>query len=235
MGRRREGGIGFLDLARGPVAAKVARAIVPDLRRRIHRAARLHDRRQYLVFDLDQFRRIARLIQRLGDHEGDAVARIAHLVRGQQGPLPHVTAGAVAIPHRRNAGQGAEALGLDIRAGQHQQDPGRRLGRFGIDGFDAGMGMGRAQDMALGLEGQIDVVQIATIAGQQASILRAPNGFSRAKLAHRDHAFFSRHGKPVEQAAADETLFPMLDSPAMPLQGNRGETVAVRGYPAPPV
>ena len=37
-------------------------------------------RRQRLVVDLDQFGGVARLRQRLGDHEGDAVADEAHLV-----------------------------------------------------------------------------------------------------------------------------------------------------------
>ena len=77
-------GVGRVLVAHHQRERDVVRRLVPHRRRaRLHRILDGDDRRQRLVVDLDQFGGIARLRQRFGDHEGDAVADRAHLVGGK--------------------------------------------------------------------------------------------------------------------------------------------------------
>ena len=71
----------FRGIAVEIVERDVARHVVVELRRAGRRGlARLGDGGQRLDVDLDRFRRILGLRQRLGDHDGDRIADEAHLV-----------------------------------------------------------------------------------------------------------------------------------------------------------
>ena len=131
-----EGGIGRGLIAEHQPERPVALLVVlPDLRRALLRGVlEIGDRRQFLVLDLDQFGGVARLHLGLGDHEGDAVADIAHAVLADQ-RQPGAEAGRRADLFRhRMRGQFAELVGLGIGAGQDQQHAGRGLG---LRRFDA--------------------------------------------------------------------------------------------------
>ena len=75
----------------------------------IERAAGLGHRRQRLIFDLDRFERVQRLIARFSHHRGDNVAHVMHLTGCQHRTqhLPHRTA--VGERHRMHADEFAEA------------------------------------------------------------------------------------------------------------------------------
>ena len=77
-----EGRVGrFLVAEHQPEADIALRAVVPDLRRAVFGGVLEIDHgRQRLVVDLHQLGRVARLRERLGDDEGDAVADEARLV-----------------------------------------------------------------------------------------------------------------------------------------------------------
>ena len=67
-------------VAERPRVALVARRLVVDLRRaRLQRVDAVHDRGQHLVVDLDQLGGVLRLVARLGDHQRDLIADVAHL------------------------------------------------------------------------------------------------------------------------------------------------------------
>ena len=119
---------------------------VPD-RRRAGRD-RIRGRRhggQRLVVDLDQLGGVLGLVERLGHHEGDRIADIAHPVAGQHGcgaTKPGARRGACAA----RAGADAERRHLGIVAGQHQQHAGLRARRRRVD--RGGCGHGRAASAA---------------------------------------------------------------------------------------
>ena len=79
----------------------------------------LTTRRQRLVVDLDQLGGVARLRQRLGDDEGDAVADVAHPVGDEQRLEGAVALGRAEILRHQVRGQRAELLGRGVGAGQH--------------------------------------------------------------------------------------------------------------------
>ena len=127
--------------AEGVVAVRV---VVPDLGRAVLGGVlEVDHRRQRLVVDLDQLGGVARLRQRLGDHEGDAVADEAHLVGNEQRLEGAVALGRAEILRHQMRGHGAELVGRGIGAGQHQQHAGRGLGLRHVDALDAGVGVRR--------------------------------------------------------------------------------------------
>ena len=78
----REGSVGRRRIALAPAAHQVARHIVVDQRRIGCEGLRdRHDGGQRVVVDLEQFRCVARLVERVGHDHGDDVADMAHLAR----------------------------------------------------------------------------------------------------------------------------------------------------------
>ena len=168
-----EGGIGRRLIAEHQPERPVALVVVlPDLRRAFFDGVfEIGDRRQFLVFDLDQIGGIARLHLGLGDHEGDAVADIADLVVADQ-RQPGAKAGRRAdFLRHRMGGQFAELVGLGVGAGQNQQHAGRGLGLRGVDALDPRVGIGRGHGHRIGLVRQVDVVDIAALAGEKTLVL----------------------------------------------------------------
>ncbi len=82
---RREGRIGCGFVAEGGVDRDVLRRLVPHERcAELHRVFRMKHERQFLVVDRNRFGGIERLRLRFGDHSGDRLAHMAHLVGWQQ-------------------------------------------------------------------------------------------------------------------------------------------------------
>ncbi len=115
---------------------------------------------QRLVFDLDRLGGVLGLLQRFGDHEGDGIAEIAHPFAREKRLRRSEGRAAVAPLARRHRALGAELAQRLVRAGQHQEHAGHRLGGVGRDGDDAGMTMGRAQHIAARLSAHLHVVDI---------------------------------------------------------------------------
>ena len=84
----------------------------------IEGSARVDDRRQRFVFDVDQLQRVSRGVTVVGDNEGDLLAMEPHFVRGEHG---HDVMG-----QRRHPG---EIQRLEQRAGDHCADFGMCLRR----------------------------------------------------------------------------------------------------------
>ena len=61
-------------------------------------------------------------------------------------------------------GYADRALVDDVGCGDHRVHPGQRPGRGGVDAHDAGVHALRAQDLAVELTRQIDVVDVARLA-----------------------------------------------------------------------
>ncbi len=159
-------GEGLVDLA------ERERALVGDVRSHLlvhERAALLarlerieHDG-QWLVVDLDQVAGVLGDVAVLGDHGRDALAVVAHLL-----DRDHV------LDDRPGAerGQRIGALG-DVLARDHGDHAGQLLGGLGADREDLRVGVRAADDRRVRHAGQLDVVDVAALAAQEAGILDA--------------------------------------------------------------
>ena len=180
-GKRR---VGRILVAHHQREGDIVRRLVPDHRRAgLHRVLDVDHRRQRLVLDLDQFGGVARLLHRFGDHEGDALADRAHLVGGEDRPQrAKALRAAHVFGHRRR--QAAELVGDDIGAGEHGKHAVGGFGLGGIDALDARVGMRRHHHHAVALMRQVDVVDIAAAAGDEARVLDPGHGLTDAELVH---------------------------------------------------
>src|SRR5207253_5126755 len=86
---------------------------------------------------------------------------------------------------RRDA---AELLALRISPREHQMDARHRLRRAGVDTLDPGMRMRRHHHRAVQHVRQLDVVDVARAAGEEALVLDAPDRLADAVSVHRSLA-----------------------------------------------
>ena len=133
----------------GVLAAGLARLRMDQRRARLDRLCRVGEDGQVFVLHFDQPQRREGDLFGLRRHRGDLVAQAAHLVRLQRQVI---------------LGHAYRALIDDVRRGNHRMHTGQCLGRRGVDVLDAGMHALRAQDLAVELPRQIDVVDIARLA-----------------------------------------------------------------------
>ena len=186
------GGLGERRVDRGrvaelPVEAQIARDVVMD-QRLAGGGCRLGvgDHGQRVVLDVDQLGRVLGLRERLGDHEGDVIADVADAVGAEHGPQPVGALGAVPVGQRHGAGQKVAAAGFDVRAGDHGEHARRRSGRRDVERTDPGVRLGRADDAAVGLTGDVDVVGVAPLARDEALILHPPHRLADPEFRHGD-------------------------------------------------
>ena len=167
----REGGIGGAPVADRPGVADV---VLGDGVHRGGGGARrggVDHRRQFLVVDLDQRGGVLGLLQGLGDHDCDLVADVAHLLLGEQRVLRLLHRRAVDAGDQPAAGQAAHRRG--VGAGEDVEHAGGRLRGGDVDRPDAGVRIGRAQEVGVGLALEGDVVGVLAVAGQEAVVLAA--------------------------------------------------------------
>ena len=172
--RLREGGVGAGAVADRPVVAKVVGCLVVHHRAAAGRCLRLRDidhRRQLFIVDLDHRRRVLRLLQRLGDHQRDAVADIAHLRIGQDRMLRLLHRRAVDAVDEPAARQPAYIL--ELLAGEDAQHAGCGLRGGDVDLRQPGVRVGAAHEHAVALLRQRDVVGVLAAAGQEAQVFAA--------------------------------------------------------------
>ncbi len=141
------------------------------------------DRRQRLVFDFEQLGRVPCLQQRFRHDERDAVADGAHLV-GFEDRAQRAKTLRTAHVFRHGRRQAAELVGDDIGAGEHGECARGGLGLRSVHALDAGVGVRRHNDDAVALARQLDVVNIAAAAGDEAGVLDPGHGLTDAELVH---------------------------------------------------
>ena len=107
----------------------VGRTVVDRRRTGANRVLGADHRRQHLVIDRDQLRRVARLRLARRDHDGDPLADIAHTILRQWRTLGAKAFGSAHVLGHRLGVERAEPVGGPIRTGQHGEHPGRLLGR----------------------------------------------------------------------------------------------------------
>jgi hypothetical protein len=181
-----EGGVGRLLVAEHQPEAGVAlRAIVPHLHGAILGGLfEIDHRRQRLVVDLDQLGGVARLGERLGDDEGDAVADEAYLVGDQYRLKRAMPLGRAEVLGHQVGGEAAELVGRRIGAGEHREHAGRGLGLGGVDALDAGVRVRRQHGDPVAHAGQGNVIDVAPEPLQEALVFHAPHSLSDAELGH---------------------------------------------------
>ena len=155
-----------------------------------HRLEGVVDRVELLVLDLDQLDRVGRDVAVVGDDEDDLLVLEQHLAVGQ---------------HRLDvAGQGRHPVQLErlqLLGGQHGAHARQRRRLAGVDALDPGMAIGAADEVAEQHAGQLDVVDIAAAALDEADILLALAG--AADAAQRGFALFlGQWGRGVHSAAS---------------------------------
>ncbi len=101
-------------------------------------------RRQRLIVDGDHVGGVARLRERFGDDEGDAVTHEARLVRLQKLLVNAVTLRCAEILWHHAGREPAELIMLSVSAGQYQQHSWGRLRLRCINIFDARMRCGES-------------------------------------------------------------------------------------------
>ena len=187
LGERAVGGglvAGLPQRAREVVA--LALLVVPDQRRvRVERLARVDDRGQRLVLDVDQRERVAGRVLVDRDHERHLLPLKADLVAGEHRLR--------VVGDRRHPG---EPERLEVLGGDDRGDAGmgERLG--GVDRDDARMGVGAAEHYAVHHSRQPDVVEVGPLAADEPRVFlalqptEANRTFGRRGF-HRGHAHAS--------------------------------------------
>ena len=181
-----EGRVGRLLVAEHQAEGVVAgRIVVPHLGRvGLGGVLDIDHSRQRLVVDLDQFRGVAGLRQRLGDDEGDAVADVADAVVDDERLEGAVALGRAEILRHQMRGECADLLGDHVGAGQHQQHAGRGLGLGDVDLLDLGVGVRRQHVAGVQHAGQHDVVDIAALPCQEALVLDPAHRLPDSEFGH---------------------------------------------------
>ena len=123
-----------------------------------------------LVLDLDELDRVGRDVAVLRDHEGDLLPLEEDLAVREH--RLHVA---------REGRHVVEVEGLQVLRGQHRGDPGERLRGLRVDGLDAGVAVGGADEVAEEHARHLDVVHVVALALGEAGILH-PLSFTAEAL-----------------------------------------------------
>ena len=121
------------------------------------------DHRQRLPFDGDQLGRVFGLGPAVGDNDRDRLALPDGAVRRQQ-PLRR---GTMARPMQRDADERL-ASRIDVGCGEHRRDARRLLRRLDVHRNDLGVRVRTAHEAGMQHARQLDVVDIAAMAAEQA-------------------------------------------------------------------
>ena len=195
MRRAGEGRVGGRLVAERPLEDHVVWRDVVDLRATA-RLSRLHHGRQLAIGHVHELGRRLGLSQRLRHDDRDMVADIAHLALREHGVRARLHGRSVLGVDHPAADETADLVLRDVVAGQHR-DHARGLPRLGrVDTLDGCVGVRGAHEIGVGLAGEVDVVGVAALAGDEALVLLADDARADARAAH-------------ERASE-----PMLDAPA---------------------
>ena len=129
----------------------------------LHRLLRVGHHRQVFVLDRDQVERVLGHVAALGHHHGDRFADVADAADGDAALLDRRIGEARQRPRRPG----------DVGAGQHLDHALERRCGADVDRLDAGVRARAAQHRRVQHVGQVDVVDVAALPGEQARILDA--------------------------------------------------------------
>jgi hypothetical protein len=164
LGERLVGRVAVACLPRraGQIVALAGLVVADQGRILIERLARVDDRGQRLVLDVDERQRVVGRVLVGRDDEGDLLALEAHLVAGQHG--------LGVVGDRRHPGQ---AERLEVLGGDDRRDVGVRERLRRVDRDDLGVGIRAAEQRAVDHARQLDVVQVVALAADEARVLLA--------------------------------------------------------------
>ena len=155
-----------------PVERLVVGGVLMELGRDVaQRILRVDDGGQRLVVNLDQLQRVLGLVAVLRHHHGHSVAYVAHHAGCNGGIRDGFQVGVGDGP---GAGYRVEHA-FNVCARVHGQHAGCAFGRVGVYAADASMSMRAAQDGGVYHAGELDVVGVRGLAGDQARVLAPPD------------------------------------------------------------
>ena len=121
----------------GPVDRDIAGSLRPDLRcARANGLAQIDRGGALLVLDGDELGGVLRGGERLGDHNGNGLAHMAHGRAGKRGAVRNDELLSAAAGKRRVLRHVADAF--HVGGGEHADDARRGLGRGGVDRTNVG-------------------------------------------------------------------------------------------------
>ena len=166
--------LGALLVADGPVEHDVVRGVVVELRRAgLGGLFSIDHGRERLVVDLDRLECVDRLLGRLGDDGRHPLARPLDRIGGENAGGADVVRDARRAAGRPGHGQ---RIPRDIGPDDGREHARHRLGRGRIDRADVGVRVWATQDGQMGHRLQLDVVEVAALAGDEARVLDPLDG-----------------------------------------------------------
>ena len=179
-----------------------AALLVEDGRAGLERDPGVDDDVERLVVDLDQLRRVAGELARLGDDRGDGLAEVAHLADRER-VVPDLAAGV--------GGDLEERVGedRDLVARQRAVDPRQRERGADVDRADARVRVRRAHEMQVAHPVPLDVVEEDALALDQAPVLLARDALADEPLLQGGRAgrLGRAHAAPFPAATTASTMF----------------------------
>ncbi len=169
-----EGRLGRGRVANVPVVDRIVRRAVVNERRTLGRGlGRIDHGGQRLVVNHDFLGGVFGLRQSIGDHDRNRVADMIGLAGGNRGMRRHLHRRAVFRQHRPAANQVAELVLGKLRAGEHAGDARHFRRRRGVDVFDLGMRVRRADEIDRRLPRPVDVVGVVAFASDETLVFLA--------------------------------------------------------------
>ena len=187
--RRLDRRVGAVAVAARPGVADVVGRGIVDRGAHALRGRRVDHRREHVVVHVDQIGRIARLIERLGHHEGDQVTDEERLVVAEDRMLGFDHRRVVGVLDQPAARQAADLA--EVRAGVDAEHAPRLRRGGGIDAEDLRVRVRRAHERGIGLLRQRDVVGVLTASGEEALVLATLDRLADESLSCV-HTFVSR-------------------------------------------
>ena len=162
-------------VAAGPEIADISGRLVVQRDGAADGIARADRRRQRMVSDLHQLRRVVRRGRRFGEDRGHRLADMPHAVARQRP--------ARRLRHRRSvlgrnlpeAGHRADPVTRHVGAGQHRGDAGNGARRGRLDRQNLRVGMIGAHEAAMQRAGDDAVRHIASPAGEKPLVFQTPD------------------------------------------------------------
>ena len=168
-----EGGVRRGFIADRPVEHPVVGRHLVDLRLVAHGVGHVHHMRQHAVIDVNRRGGGLGKVTRLGNDDGHVVAHVAHLAKGEDRMRARLHRRAVLGVDHPAADQAAQLGGRHVVAGEDADDARHLLGLGRVDLIDGGMRVGAAHEVSVGLLGQVDVVGVVALAGEEAMVFLA--------------------------------------------------------------
>ncbi len=170
--------LGRLDCAFGrsriskmPAVNRVLGSNVVDLRSTLRlRLRRIDDRVQQLIIHFHLLCGIHGLRESLGNDHGHRIADEVGFAMRNGGMRRHLHGGAVLGGDHPPADETADLVGREIRASEHRQHSRHCTRSGGIDSFDVGVGMRRAQHEGISLPRTGNVIGVVGSTGDEAVI-----------------------------------------------------------------